>query len=298
MAMTLDERCCSAEGLGTCRPSPVEFALAATGLAADRCLYWWSHPGKVFNFGDWVGPFLFEAMTGHRPIRYRPKFSPFGRSFFTVGSILRWIRRPRSATIWGSGVMSAKDRFPTPRETLAVRGPLTRLRMHDLGYSCPDVFGDPAILLPRFIRPRGDRKYALGIVPHYHDLPRARAYLDREGTGSDEIRLIDVRRPVRAVVEDIASCAAIASSSLHGLIVAHAYGVPALRVSFGARIGGDGTKFADHFLAAGLTPAEAQPVEDGTPLSSLTRMAAGAPIPDLGRIAERLMTVCPFPRTG
>ncbi len=290
-APTLDEEACGPDGTVRYRPGVGEVAAAALGIDADRCLYWWAHPGKVFNFGDWVGPFLHECLTGRRPVRYRPKFSPFGRTTFTAGSILRWIRRPRSAVVWGSGIMSAADRFPAPRRVLAVRGPRTRARMVELGYDCPAIHGDPAILLPRVFSPERRVRHVLGLVPHYHDFAAAR----RLAGQSDEILLIDVRRPVRAVIRDICACAAVASSSLHGLIVAQAYGVPALRVTFGARIGGDGTKFADHYLAAGLPVAEAVPVAPGAALAPLASRARAQPLPDLGPLADALMRVCPFP---
>ncbi len=290
-APTFDELACGPDGTVRYRPGVGALVAAAFGAGADRCLYWWAHPGKVFNFGDWVGPFLYERLTGRRPLRYRPKFSPLGRTMFTAGSILRWIRRPRSAIIWGSGVMSAEDRFPAPLQVLAVRGPRTRARMMELGYDCPAIYGDPAILLPRVFSPGRCQRHALGLIPHYHDLDHAR----RLAAASDEILLIDVRRPVRAVIRDILSCAAVASSSLHGIIVAQGYGVPALRVTFGARIGGDGTKFADHALAVGLPVAEAEPVGADADLAALAARARAQPVPDLAPLADALMRVCPFP---
>jgi pyruvyltransferase len=49
------------------------------------------------------------------------------------------------------------------------------------------------------------------------------------------------------VIDDIASCDAIASSSLHGVITANAYGIPAAWLEFSSKIGGDGMKYIDYF---------------------------------------------------
>jgi hypothetical protein len=64
---------------------------------------------------------------------------------------------------------------------------------------------------------------------------------------SDDAILIDTLQPVESYVNQLTSCEAILSSSLHGLIIAGAYGIPAARISFGEDIGGDGTKFVDYF---------------------------------------------------
>jgi len=51
------------------------------------------------------------------------------------------------------------------------------------------------------------------------------------------------------VARQIASCRKIVSSSLHGIIAAHAYGIPAAWVEFSNQLAGDGIKFADHFAS-------------------------------------------------
>jgi hypothetical protein len=62
---------------------------------------------------------------------------------------------------------------------------------------------------------------------------------------------------IEAFIDEVNRCEYILSTSLHGLIVCHAYGIPAAwcEVPDGeAKLPGDGTKFHDHMLSVGLEP--------------------------------------------
>jgi hypothetical protein len=192
------------------------------------------------NFGDWIGPYLVEQITG-RPV-VRTGSSP--GVLITAGSILNWATA--GAVVWGSGLVNLTDEVDPRAEIHAVRGPLTREIALKCGAECPEVYGDPALLLPRFI-PKPETVYDFGLVPHYTEFPVI-SYVMEEVPG---VQVIDVLRPVQQVVEDIAACESILSSSLHGLIVADAYGIPSRWVQFSNAVLGDGTKFNDHFLATG-----------------------------------------------
>src|SRR5699024_370867 len=136
------------------------------------------------------------------------------------------------------------------------RGPLSRARCLELGYDCPDVFGDPAILLPRYLLGNGaNPAYKIGVIPHYVNMDEARRRLPR----SSDVLLIHVMRPVQDVVKDICNCAFTVSSSLHGLIVSHAFGVPSAWIAMEAPLAGDGVKFLDYYASAGI----AEPVQHG-----------------------------------
>jgi len=72
---------------------------------------------------------------------------------------------------------------------------------------------------------------------------------------------------VEEVVDGIRRCSLVATTSLHGLVVAHAYGIPAVWVEFKPLPSGDRTKFLDYLESVGrfgasplvVDPAELQP---------------------------------------
>ena len=210
--------------------------------------FWCRYPSRA-NFGDAITPWLIHKITGRHPIFAWPA-SPI-QKYLVVGSIVRYATK--CCTVWGTGIISRNDLISAQAEFVAVRGPLTRRRALQCGVSCPTVFGDPALLLPRFHRPKIHRTEALiGILPHFSHQPKV-SYRWRR---SSRLRLIDIQRPVEQVIDEICSCHFIVTSSLHGLIAANAYGIPARWVEFNDPIQGDGTKFLDYFLAAG------QPIQE------------------------------------
>lgn len=256
----------------------------------DKQRLFWSRY-EPQNFGEWVGPYLYNKIAGHEPTFARPSNRSLSTVYTAAGSILR--HAAENCIVWGSGIISRSDRFPRPHKVLAVRGPQTQRRMHELGYDCPTVFGDPAILLPLFYMPRSDTRHRVGVVPHFVDFERASALFG----GTADVHMIDVTRPVEEVVDAIASCEFIVSSSLHGLIVAQAYGVPAAWVEFSDGLDGDGVKFADHYEAGGVPFAPRPHLVDGVRTrADLEVLVCDAPQPDLTSLKEPLLKACPFPR--
>lgn len=203
--------------------------------------YWW--PAQ--NFGDTLSPIILEWVLKEK-IEYA-KRSDTGK-ILAVGSILVAIKN--DDVVWGSGTNRPDLIIRTPKgaKFLAVRGPLTKSMIR--GAEVPEVYGDPALLLPLIYRPEIEKKYETGIVPHYVD-----KHLVNLRPGQ---RIIDIQADWKKVVEGILSCEKIISSSLHGLIAAEAYGIPAAWIKLGNKIRGCEFKFNDYFLGTGRkvqTPA-------------------------------------------
>ena len=119
-------------------------------------VYWWSKArfenGSKENFGDALVPFLLNKMTKRKFRWSRPrKKKHFGvfkkKHYLMIGSIIRLANS--QSIVWGSGIINSTENVRDAK-FLAVRGPLTRKRLLDLGYSVPDKYGDPALLLAYF----------------------------------------------------------------------------------------------------------------------------------------------------
>jgi pyruvyltransferase len=209
------------------------------------------------------------------------------------GSVLQWVGWEDSV-VWGSGFIDAGCRFwRKPGEIRAVRGPLTRDLVLRQGVECPELYGDPALLLPRVLKPRpAAERFRLGLIPHWRDRgdPNVRRLAEADG-----VRLIDVRLPVDQVVNEIAACETVASTSLHGVIVAAAYGVPAAWIEVSDRVEGGGFKFRDFFASLGIRDARPSRIHEGTPAARLVDAATVIPVDiDL----DRLLAAFPLPRAN
>lgn len=209
------------------------------------------------NYGDVLSKYIVEKVSRKQVDFYnlpKKKKSIWGTSKYlmAIGSILNYATR--NASVWGSGIISKQDTFGEAK-FYAVRGPKTRERILELGYECPKIYGDPALLLPQFYNPQVDKTYDLGIIPHYVDYETVVKWY----TNHTEIRIINLlNNDVQAVTKEIMSCKRTISSSLHGIIVSHAYGIPSVWLKFSEKLSGDNIKFEDYFLSVGITPYKAE----------------------------------------
>jgi len=212
---------------------------------------WWAKGPRPGNLGDVLTPVVLAGVG--MPVRW---VALGVAQILAIGSIIRFADRHH--TVWGSGVMRASDR-PNPRARyLAVRGPLTRKAVKLAGGECPEIYGDPALLLPFFHNAHVDKIHDIGLVPHYRDLPHYR------DTGLPTISPLTAD-PLK-VVDRIRQCRAILSSSLHGIVIAHAYGIPAAWL-WTDRINGDGTKFRDHAATVGVELEPYKTLKDAVPVA-------------------------------
>lgn len=196
------------------------------------------------NFGDALTPWLIKKLTGTAPI-----YTKAGANYnhhIVSGSMLNHANE--HSTVWGAGIANWSDGVNPKAKLRAVRGPLSRMRAITCGAECPEVLGDPALILPKLYSSKSKVEHELGMIPHYVDQWRVNEWY------RDKFHIINITDPIETVIDEVAKCKKIISSSLHGLIVAHAYGIPAVWAKFGDSIEGDDTKYRDYFLSVGIDP--------------------------------------------
>lgn len=155
--------------------------------------------------------------------------------------------------VWGTGLMyqygETMHRPVRPLLIHALRGELTRRQMSRfIGSDVSCALADPGLLSP-YLVPAGEKKWDFGIVAHYVDagLPvfeEMAAYFPNSLT-------IDVSQSPEVVLKQISQCRAVFSTSLHGIIVADAYGVPSGWCVSSDKILGNNYKYHDYFSAFG-----------------------------------------------
>ena len=243
---------------------------------------------EMNNFGDIITPFILGHFTRKKLIRIiYPQFCN-DTNYFVIGSILD--RAAKHTIVWGSGFISEKDKcWERPKQICAVRGPLTRHKLLDAGIDCPEIYGDPALLLPMFYNPQMPKKYKVGIVPHFVD--KDNEWLSNIKDHQD-IKIINVqnRNPLN-FIDDILQCEKIASSSLHGIIVADAYNVPSVWVEFSKNVYGNGFKFIDYFMSVKRIDRKPLIVNNDVSVSDIFK---NTPSYSINIDLKLLLECCPF----
>jgi len=263
-------------------------------------LFWWNE--KIIqakpkeNYGDVLGRYLVEKISGKVVVFAWPKnfsfldyYSPI---YVTIGSILTNVNY--KCIVWGSGIISQE--LPIKKaKFLAVRGPQTRKFLLNLGYEVPEIYGDPALLLPRYFNPTVNKKYAYGIVPHYNDWNKVNSWFDDR----QDVVIIDMMtNDVESKTKEFLQCERIISSSLHGIIIAHAYGIPAVWQKFSDKVFGDDIKYKDYMESVNLNFYKPLIQESMYSDDEMRKLFLDYPnLPNantLESLRDSLMGVCPF----
>lgn len=165
------------------------------------------------------------------------------RRLLAIGSILHFAED--GDTVWGAGV---NGKIPIDEHTFAnldvraVRGPRTREFLRSRSILVPAVYGDPGLLvaraIPQALRWREKTKHRVTVVPNLNEVA------DWRGVDG----FLDPRTDLSRCVRRIAQSRLVVGSSLHGIVVAEALGVPARLIVSNVE---STFKYADYYEGTG-----------------------------------------------
>ncbi len=207
---------------------------------------------NINNLGDYLSKVIVEFMCKSRGVSI-DKYIRGRQHLYAIGSIL--LMGYQNCTVWGTGlpfVPSAlrgiMHRKPLRKlDIRCVRGPLTADILNAWGHNCPKIYGDPAVLMPIIYTPTAkENKKELLYIPHYQHEDQ----VEKLGINTNVVSMRT--SDYKTVIDEICSAKRVISSSLHGIILAESYGIPAVflntwqkRYLF---------KFEDWYLSTGRTP--------------------------------------------
>lgn len=255
-------------------------------MSPDISNLYWYHPKPIAgliprpaNLGDALSPIIVKAVLAERA----PAAShPAPRRLLAIGSVLN--HADTGTVLWGTGFNSKKGRASYTFDSLdprAVRGPRTKAFLARFGVEAPAVYGDPGLLISRYF-PRtspADREYI--VIPHYNE---------SAGKFGDHPTLSTRGGNVRRFADGICRARFVVSSSLHGIVVAEAYGIPAVLLFNGN--GEELEKYHDYYEGTGRTEFPiAASVDQAIRLTP-------APLPDVAAVQGRLLEAFPLDLWG
>lgn len=249
----------------------------------------WTHN----NLGDDLNIPLIEELTGKKI--FLKKDVGVKRHLLCIGSIIESYTSADSI-IWGSGAMFGTDPIThKPAKVYAVRGLLTKNYLESQGVKCPDIFGDPAILMPLVYLPKSTKKYKLGIIPHIIEQEHP-LIINLKSRELCDVCIIDFKNysDWHSVIDLICSCERILSSSLHGLIISNAYGIPNKWMKLSDKILGGYFKFLDYFSAISNTVEEPVDLSEKTSIPIEELLDYSYKTYNIKKNVHDLIESCPF----
>ena len=238
-----------------------------------------------YNLGDYLGFVIVEAMLEKRGLTL-DSWVPVRKHLKAVGSnVFASFQR---STLWGSGVHHIPGNslryfyyYPLLRlDIRAVRGPLTREILLQYGHKCPEVYGDPAILMPLIYKPNRTKTDGILVIPQFVTEKRFREE-------HPDLRIVSMNtNDYKTVIDAIASSKKVITSSLHAVILADAYGVPSVLFR-GLREKID-FKYLDYYASTGRYDIHiAETFEEACKMEPL-------PLPDLSSLQKGLIDTFPY----
>ena len=199
-----------------------------------KTLFYWD---RVKNFGDLLNKDLFKRVFNYD---FLPVENPFVADAVAIGSLFQCFYKQKSVNfdkdkvkpieVYGTGLWTLPPEnieYIRNFDIKTVRGNLTKQYFIEKGLAKNSTpVGDYGILAPYYFNEKVEKKYKLGVLPHYKDL-RSPVFFEIFRRNQNAIIINPTNEPDK-VIEQILSCEAIVTSSLHGLIIADSFNIPNL----------------------------------------------------------------------
>lgn len=243
------------------------------------------YQNKPYNLGDSLGEVIVDYFLKQKGLDINAKVSST-RHLYCVGSNIHGAYQ--DATIWGSGIFPPETKLDFILQKIshrkldirAVRGPLTKKVLEDYGFQCPDVYGDPAILMPMIYSPSVKKNVQRLVIPQFVKEREFRMNHPNE-------KMISMNtNDYKSVIDEIVSSEIVYTSSLHGIILAESYGIPA--IFFRSLPKKRDFKYLDYYYSTGRTNIKiAESFEEALKMDPL-------PLPDLTKLQKDLLNSFPY----
>ncbi|MBK8288968.1 MAG: polysaccharide pyruvyl transferase family protein [Cellvibrionales bacterium] len=221
---------------------------------------------NIQNFGDVINPLIVSK------ISFRPvvKESIKKAQLLAIGSILQCLvkENPRlkdrikknfqkKIHVWGTGLISPLETGAFLRRAMsihALRGKYTRaeLARHTKQDLSGIPLGDPGLLASRLLTTLPEKRFKVGIIPHYVDQydPAVQTLKSLHPSST----VIPVLGDPVETLNKIAQCEIVLSSAMHGLIAADSLNIPNQWIQFSDKLTGGTFKFNDYYSVFDIVP--------------------------------------------
>ncbi|ENY0909456.1 polysaccharide pyruvyl transferase family protein [Serratia marcescens] len=245
-------------------------------------VFWWEPKDGIHNAGDHLAKVIVEQMLTLKDKGIIDKRNAKNK-LLSIGSVMHFANT--GDCVWGTGINGkiSHDQLQfSGLDVRSVRGPLTRELLQKRGIEVPEVYGDPALLLPTFFSRElltdESLQRDLIIIPHMNE--------DFKKYDKYSAALCSPRQGAVAFTKAIVNSKYVISSSLHGVIIAEAYGIPAIFLD--GNSGESKFKYDDYYFGTGR---EEYPI--ASTIEEAMSMTPAKPI-DMPTVSSRIFKAFPY----
>lgn len=245
-------------------------------------VFWWEPKDGLPNAGDHLAKVIVEHMLALKDKEIAEKSSSKNK-LLSIGSVIHFART--GDCIWGTGVngkLIAPKLLFSDLDVRAVRGPLTKDYLNKRGINVPEIYGDPGLLLPLLFNKEllidESLKRDFIVIPHMNE--------NFNNYNDFNKNICTPRQGAISFTRNIVNSSFVISGSLHGLIIAEAYGIPAVFLDNNS--GESRFKYDDYYFGSGR---ESYPTV--TKVSDAFDVEHAKPI-DLQKVTKRLISAFPY----